>query len=155
MELSSRNTPEKTQTSFSTLEKFVKPYSLPRSSSEQPNAPAPPDFKPSFLVSAPTSSATSAGIETFLSNTTAQETLDLDDPSPNSTAQLPAPLAIEFMADLYLEKAFEAKESDRSAAEHYIKQANQLFESLGNEHDTIRKRYWDYRQRLALKSLTS
>ncbi|KAG8911357.1 hypothetical protein FRC02_006661 [Tulasnella sp. 418] len=106
----SQNTSENANVIFNS-KKFVKPYSLPRSSSEQPNAPAPSDFKPSFLDSAPTSSATSAGIETFSSNT---------------TAQLPAPLAIEFMADLYLEKAFEAKESDRSAAENYIKQSNQV-----------------------------
>lgn len=61
-----------------------------------------------------------------------EEVLDLDNPRPSSSASLPCALAIEFLADICLEEGDTTK-------------AAELFTSLAEEHDTMRKRYWDYR----------
>ncbi|KAG8857107.1 CAAX geranylgeranyltransferase alpha subunit [Serendipita sp. 411] len=62
----------------------------------------------------------------------AEEVLDLDNPSPSSYATLPCALAMEFLVDVYEE-------------EGELNRAVELLTSLAEEHDTMRKRYWDYR----------
>ncbi|KAG8865619.1 CAAX geranylgeranyltransferase alpha subunit [Serendipita sp. 405] len=62
----------------------------------------------------------------------AEEVLDLDNPSPSSYAALPCALAIEFLVDVCEE-------------EGELNRAVELLTSLAEEHDTMRKRYWDYR----------
>ncbi|KIY70276.1 protein prenylyltransferase [Cylindrobasidium torrendii FP15055 ss-10] len=65
------------------------------------------------------------------------DVVDLENPPPTSQAQLPCPLAIEFLADIY-------------EADGEIPKATELWKSLGDEHDTIRKRrYWEHRVREA------
>jgi len=58
--------------------------------------------------------------------------VDLDNPPPSKGAQLPAVPAVEFLADI--------RESQGR-----IPEAAELFKRLGDELDTIRKRYWDFR----------
>jgi len=98
---------KKTQTPFSTLEQFILPYTTPRSATDH---------------TSPQLSETDA--------------LDLENPLPSKEAQLPVPLAIEFLADIHIEKA-SAGGSDQ---EQLISQAIELFGSLAVNHDTIRKR---------------
>ncbi|TFK21348.1 protein prenylyltransferase [Coprinopsis marcescibilis] len=69
--------------------------------------------------------------------------IDVDNPRPSSTAQLPCAAAIEFLADVYEEQS---KEEGERGAEGRLK-AIELWKSLANEHDTIRKNYWEYRIR--------
>ncbi|PVG01386.1 protein prenylyltransferase [Serendipita vermifera] len=66
-----------------------------------------------------------------------EEEYDLDNPKPWASASLPCALAIEFLADIYMEY----KEYDRAA---------ELFTSLSEQHDTMRCRYWDHRVKEAL-----
>ncbi|KAG5642273.1 hypothetical protein DXG03_003322 [Asterophora parasitica] len=67
--------------------------------------------------------------------------VDLENPPPSRTAQLPCPAAIEFLADIH------EKEGGKDA----ILQATELWRSLADEQDTIRKKYWEYRIKEALK----
>ena len=46
--------------------------------------------------------------------TATEETLDLENPLPSKTAELPCSLAIEFLADIYIEKAA----TEESGSEH-------------------------------------
>jgi len=72
-----------------------------------------------------------------------REVVDLDNPLPTGGAQLPCPGAIEFLADIY---EAEGGESTMKATE--------LWKSLADEYDTIRKRYWEHRIREALAAHT-
>ncbi|KAG9050609.1 CAAX geranylgeranyltransferase alpha subunit [Tulasnella sp. UAMH 9824] len=76
-----------------------------------------------------------------------EEAIDLENPRPLATAELPCALAIELLADINLEKA---ANSDESAAD-CLKKADELFASLAGEHDTIRRKYWEYRRNQAKK----
>ncbi|KAH6879372.1 hypothetical protein BKA70DRAFT_1127296, partial [Coprinopsis sp. MPI-PUGE-AT-0042] len=69
-----------------------------------------------------------------------KDIIDLDNPRPSSTAQLPCASAIEFMADIYERETTEGQGRE----EGILKAA---------EHDTIRKKYWEYRIREALESI--
>ncbi|KAJ7598813.1 hypothetical protein C8J56DRAFT_848717 [Mycena floridula] len=60
------------------------------------------------------------------------DVVDLDNPPPSQGAQLPAVVAIEFLADMY-------------EIERDTEKARELWASLANQHDTIRKKYWDHR----------
>lgn len=77
---------QKSGTPFETVEAFVMPYTQP-----QPQ---------------PSTSAERAR----------EETIDLENPAPSKTAALPCPLAIEFLADICLEKAAGATGASRTAA---------------------------------------
>ncbi|KAF7325342.1 hypothetical protein MVEN_02634900 [Mycena venus] len=66
--------------------------------------------------------------------------VDVENPPPGKGAELPCAAAIEFLADVYEEEA--QKES--------IDKAVALWKSLAEEHDTIRKKYWEYRIQQAL-----
>ncbi|KAG8884780.1 CAAX geranylgeranyltransferase alpha subunit [Tulasnella sp. 331] len=79
---------QKSGTPFETLETFVTPYTRP-----QPNQ-------------ATSTSNLDQG----------EETIDLENPAPSKTASLPCPLAIEFLADIYVEKAAGAKGVDKTPA---------------------------------------
>jgi len=72
---------------------------------------------------------------------TVTEVVDLENPAPSNGAQLPCPAAVEFLADIH-----EAEGGDS------LKQAVELWKSLANNYDTIRKKYWEYRIRDALQS---
>lgn len=65
---------------------------------------------------------------------TPPEVVDLENPLPSKDAQLPCVAAIEFMADIH-----EASGGDE------LTKAVELWKSLAVEHDTMRKRYWEYR----------
>ena len=56
--------------------------------------------------------------------------IDLDDPKPTEGVELPCPAAIEFLADIYEEEGGEG-----------VEKAHQLWKSLADEHDTVRKRH--------------
>ncbi|ETW78094.1 hypothetical protein HETIRDRAFT_325323 [Heterobasidion irregulare TC 32-1] len=62
------------------------------------------------------------------------DVLDLENPAPSKGAKLPCVAALEFMADVY-----EAEGKDG------LSRAVELWTSLASEHDTIRKKYWEYR----------
>ncbi|KAF7344501.1 hypothetical protein MSAN_01932000 [Mycena sanguinolenta] len=66
--------------------------------------------------------------------------VDVENPPPGKGAELPCVAAIEFQADIYEEEA--QSES--------IEEAVRLWKSLAEEHDTIRKKYWEYRIQQAL-----
>lgn len=67
--------------------------------------------------------------------------VDLENPPPPRGAQLPCPAAIEFLADIH----------EKEGGKEQILQATELWRSLADEHDTIRKKYWEYRIREALR----
>ncbi|KAJ7634682.1 hypothetical protein FB45DRAFT_909549 [Roridomyces roridus] len=66
--------------------------------------------------------------------------VDLENPPPGRDADLPCAAAIEFLADVY---------EERGGADN-VDKAVELWRSLANEHDTIRKKYWEWRIREAL-----
>ncbi|KAK0220058.1 hypothetical protein IW262DRAFT_998290 [Armillaria fumosa] len=57
--------------------------------------------------------------------------VDLENPPPSEEAQLPCPAAMELLADIH-------EPQD-------VEKAIELWKSLRDVHDTIRKRYWDHR----------
>ncbi|KAG1876401.1 hypothetical protein F4604DRAFT_1761388 [Suillus subluteus] len=72
---------------------------------------------------------------------TPPEVVDLESPLPSKDSQLPCVAAIEFMADIH----------EATGGGDLVK-ATELWKSLANEHDTIRKRYWEYRIAESLKT---
>ncbi|KAF8902558.1 hypothetical protein CPB84DRAFT_1775678 [Gymnopilus junonius] len=68
-----------------------------------------------------------------------KEIVDLENPPPTETAQLPCVQAMEFMADVW----------ENEGGEEKTEQAVKMWTSLANEHDTIRKKYWEHRIRVA------
>ncbi|EPQ52327.1 protein prenylyltransferase [Gloeophyllum trabeum ATCC 11539] len=75
----------------------------------------------------------------------AEDVLDLEDPLPSKGAELPCVGAIEFLADVY----------EQEGSGEGVRKATELWKSLANEYDTIRKKYWEYRIREALAGQTS
>ncbi|KAG6818790.1 hypothetical protein H0H93_001600, partial [Arthromyces matolae] len=73
------------------------------------------------------------------SNDAVRDVVDLENPPPSKGAELPCPAAIEFLADIH--------EKEGRAL-----QATELWRSLADEHDTMRKKYWEFRIREGLKS---
>ncbi|KAI0301615.1 protein prenylyltransferase [Multifurca ochricompacta] len=67
------------------------------------------------------------------------DVLDLENPPPSSGAELPCAAAIEFMADVH-----------ETSGKECIPRAVELWRSLADTHDTVRKRYWEYRIRGAV-----
>jgi len=61
---------------------------------------------------------------------------DLDDPLPSAQADLPCTLAVEFLADIYMEKTSQGIEADES-----LKAATELYGTLAKELDPMRQRY--------------
>ncbi|KAH9836195.1 protein prenylyltransferase [Rhodofomes roseus] len=70
----------------------------------------------------------------------APEVVDLDNPAPTEGAQLPCVHALEFLADVYEQEGGEQ-----------VAKAVEIWKSLANEHDTMRKKYWEYRIRDGLQ----
>jgi protein farnesyltransferase/geranylgeranyltransferase type-1 subunit alpha len=78
---------------------------------------------------------------------TETDLVDLDNPLPSKTAQLPCPAAIEFLADVYER---EGGDNVQKAAQVFLSflpysllpcsRTGQLWKSLADEHDTIRKK---------------
>jgi len=66
------------------------------------------------------------------------EILDLENPPPSEGAELPCAAAIEFMADVH-----------EASGKEGLSKAVELWRSLAETHDAIRKRYWEYRIREA------
>ncbi|THV01866.1 protein prenylyltransferase [Dendrothele bispora CBS 962.96] len=73
---------------------------------------------------------------------TPSDLVDLENPPPSRGAQLPCPAAIEFLADVY----------EKEGGDNVLK-ATELWKSLGSEHDTIRKRYWEFRVKEGLRAI--
>ncbi|KAI0676315.1 protein prenylyltransferase [Trametes maxima] len=71
----------------------------------------------------------------------AADVVDLDNPLPSEQAELPCVAALEFIADVYEERGGEA-----------TSKAVEIWKSLANERDVMRKKYWEYRIRDALQS---
>ncbi|KZT07094.1 protein prenylyltransferase [Laetiporus sulphureus 93-53] len=69
------------------------------------------------------------------------DVLDLDVPPPTEGAELPSVNALEFQADIYEQEGGEQ-----------IGKAVEIWKSLGDEYDTMRKKYWEYRIREALQT---
>jgi len=63
-----------------------------------------------------------------------EDYVDLENPKPSKNSKLPCALAVEFLADIYIEEGEKA-------------QAAELFRSLAKEHDITRKKYWEHRAR--------
>ncbi|THH30915.1 hypothetical protein EUX98_g3281 [Antrodiella citrinella] len=59
--------------------------------------------------------------------------VDLDNPGPGPDAHLPCVAALEFLADIY------------EAAGGEQKKAVEIWKSLANEHDNMRKKFWEFR----------
>ncbi|KAF7763572.1 hypothetical protein Agabi119p4_8109 [Agaricus bisporus var. burnettii] len=70
--------------------------------------------------------------------------VDLENPPPSRGAELPCVYAIEFLADIH----------EKAGDKDNILKGVDLWKSLANEHDTIRKKYWEHRIREALQSAT-
>ncbi|KAF8186392.1 hypothetical protein BJ912DRAFT_1022793 [Pholiota molesta] len=76
-----------------------------------------------------------------------RDIVDLDNPPPGPEAELPCVQAMEFLADVWeAEGAAEAKTAPASAREKTEK-AVEMWTGLANEHDRIRKKYWEHRIR--------
>jgi len=70
--------------------------------------------------------------------------VDLENPPPNKDAELPCVYAMEFLADIY----------EQAGDKENVLRAVELWKSLANEQDTIRKKYWEHRIREAIQSTT-
>ncbi|GJE85280.1 protein prenyltransferase [Phanerochaete sordida] len=68
------------------------------------------------------------------------DVIDLDNPKPSSDADLPSVSAMDFLAEAY----------GRDGGESVTK-AVDLWKALANQHDTMRKKYWDFRIKEALE----
>ncbi|GBE88708.1 protein prenylyltransferase [Sparassis latifolia] len=73
-----------------------------------------------------------------------QSVLDLENPLPSEGADLPSVCALEFLADIH-----EQAGGDQTA------KAVEIWKTLANKHDTMRKKYWEYRIREALQAKAS
>jgi len=141
---------QKSSTPFAPLETFVITYTVPHPTDHASTEGK--EFVPTFLSETPSHTSDAALLDASAldaKDAVAEETIDLENPSPSETADLPCALAIEFLADIYLEQAAEAGEQKEAT----VRKAIELFESLATTHDTIRKKYWEYRQSRALKQL--
>ncbi|KAF4613188.1 hypothetical protein D9613_011128 [Agrocybe pediades] len=77
--------------------------------------------------------------------------VDLENPPPSETAQLPCVQAMEFVAD-----AWEADALQGDGDQEKLKRAVKVWERLATEHDVIRNKYWEHRIRdahVAMKKL--
>lgn len=74
---------------------------------------------------------------------TVGDIVDLENPLPSETAELPVPAAIEFMADIW----------EKDGTTEALDKAIELWTSLATQYDTIRKKYWQLRIRDAQKAL--
>ncbi|TDL18725.1 protein prenylyltransferase [Rickenella mellea] len=117
-----------THTPFATQADFVLPYTLPYPS---PSQTEPLDKDVDVKMTDEDKDTDKDEKNSSPENTV----VDLENPRPEAGADLPSPLAIEFMADIYEERG--GKEDVLSAVE--------LWKSLRDEHDTIRKNYWEFR----------
>lgn len=79
-------------------------------------------------------------------NETANDVVDLENPPPTKGADLPCTAAIEFLADIYEEKGGESIVEATEVCGLIVDvallldQVLQLWKSLANEHDAIRKK---------------
>ncbi|KAF9239776.1 hypothetical protein BU15DRAFT_87803 [Melanogaster broomeanus] len=80
--------------------------------------------------------------QTALQDVLSEDVVDLENPLPSPVAQLPCVAAVEFMADIY-----ESKGGDD------IMKATELWKSLAHQHDTMRRKYWEYRIKEALQNV--
>ncbi|KAH9947531.1 protein prenylyltransferase [Amylocystis lapponica] len=69
------------------------------------------------------------------------DVLDLENPPPAAGAQLPSVHALEFSADMY----------EREGGAEMGK-AVEIWRALADEHDTTRKKYWEFRIKEALQA---
>ncbi|KIP06799.1 hypothetical protein PHLGIDRAFT_106551 [Phlebiopsis gigantea 11061_1 CR5-6] len=72
------------------------------------------------------------------------DVVDLDNPKPSSDATLPCVAALDFLAEAYVRAGGDG-----------VGKAVELWKQLANEHDTMRKKYWEYRIKEALEGKTN
>ncbi|EKM57639.1 uncharacterized protein PHACADRAFT_251373 [Phanerochaete carnosa HHB-10118-sp] len=70
-----------------------------------------------------------------------EDVVDLDNPKPSTDADLPSVSAMDFLAEAY------AREGGDS-----ITKAVDLWKALANQHDTMRKKYWEFRIKESLET---
>ncbi|KAF8809403.1 protein prenylyltransferase [Phlegmacium glaucopus] len=71
------------------------------------------------------------------SHTASRDIVDLENPPPAEGAELPVPAAIEFMADIW----------EKEGTKEGLDKASEFWKSLAMQHDTVHKKYWEYRIR--------
>lgn len=106
---------QKMQTPFSNLEAFVIPYTVPQ---PKPSTKVASSKAAAFLADphSLTASSNASRLDSSTVATPTEETIDLENPLPSATAELPCALAIEFLADIRLEKAAQASGEDKDKA---------------------------------------
>lgn len=72
-----------------------------------------------------------------------EDIIDADNPAPSRGADLPCAAAIEFLADIY----------EKDGGRDSVLKAVELWKSLANEHDTMRRRYWEHRIREGIEAI--
>ncbi|PCH35063.1 protein prenylyltransferase [Wolfiporia cocos MD-104 SS10] len=91
------------------------------------------------------------------SSAPAADVFDLDNPPPSAGAELPSVNALEFLADIH-EQEGQTEQAVQvcvyvvlryTFTKHFVAQ---IWKSLANEHDTMRKKYWEFRIREAMQS---
>ncbi|KLO06398.1 protein prenylyltransferase [Schizopora paradoxa] len=78
--------------------------------------------------------------------------IDLDNPLPSSSSDLPAPPALEFLADIYerdAETLRSAEQSEQATVKEKLQKAIPIWRSLSEDHDVTRKKYWEHRIHIA------
>ncbi|KAF9485669.1 protein prenylyltransferase [Pholiota conissans] len=73
--------------------------------------------------------------------------VDLDNPPPSAEAELPSVQAMEFLADVWEAEAIAKLKTEPKAAKTETDKAVEMWTALANEHDKIRKKYWEHRIR--------
>ncbi|RDB27917.1 Protein farnesyltransferase/geranylgeranyltransferase type-1 subunit alpha [Hypsizygus marmoreus] len=76
-------------------------------------------------------------------DTSTTDLVDLENPPPPRGAELPCAPAIEFLADIF----------EKEGGKDGVRKASELWRSLADEYDKIRKKYWEYRIREALQTV--
>jgi len=129
---------EHTSSPFSVLEAFVTPYAQP---------PSPEDESEWVSDDEASSTKSPTAKSSDLAETADDAVLDLENPIPSARAELPCPQAIEFLADIREQSA----QNNGTTARSDIDEAIKLYASLATKYDTMRERYWEFRQREASK----
>ncbi|KAF8961814.1 hypothetical protein BDZ97DRAFT_1176015 [Flammula alnicola] len=84
-----------------------------------------------------------------------RDIVDLDNPPPSAEAELPCVQAMEFMADIWEAEAVAEVKAAPVKAREKVERAVEMWKSLANEHDAIRKKYWEHRIRDAHQALAA
>jgi len=83
-----------------------------------------------------------------------EQIIDLDSPLPSSSADLPAPPALEFLADIYEREADALRASSepdggKTVVKGKLQKAIPIWRSLSEDHGITRRKYWEHRIHIA------